>query len=45
MFADVLAPRAISTETPHPGPPADHAGEPFELAERPTASEPRSADR
>ena len=35
---------AISTAASYPGHAADDAGEPLELAERPTASEPRRYD-
>ena len=43
MFADVWL-SGDQHGGPYPGPPADDAGEPLQLAERPTASEPRRYD-
>jgi hypothetical protein len=43
MFADVWLP-GDQHGSPAPGHAADDAGEPLELAERPTASEPRRYD-
>ena len=40
MFADVWLP-GDQHGNPYPGHASDDAGEPLELAERPTASEPR----